>query len=85
MCYGKLTLSFQFKSTDDPKRKASVESASSPTGIHFDLGSTESALVEQNQLSPSDEPQSHRFVRTQFKSSAVCDYCNKKVQSSRIP
>lgn len=80
MCYGKLTLSFQFKATEDPKRKTSTEeSASMGSGIQLDFIGGEDGSTDPNQLSPGDEPQAHKLVRTHFKTSTVCGYCNKRV------
>lgn len=79
MCYGKISVSFLFKSDEDSasnKRRDSVDSTSSggpPIEIATD------ALSETNNLSPTEDFQSHHFVRTNFRTYTVCDYCNKKI------
>ena len=81
MCYGKVTLSFLYKSTEDiSKRKASLDSAGISGSIsNLDLG-PDGISMDQSLLSPSnEEPQGHLFVRTHFRSCTLCDYCNKKV------
>lgn len=83
MCYGKVSLSFLFKIKDDiSKRKDSADSCSSGTAIpHIEIGEEALAMpTSVNNLSPTDEPQTHQFIRTHFRNATVCDYCNKKVQ-----
>lgn len=55
---------------DDIKRKTSLVSN---TDILNEIG------VGAGNISPTDETQPHRFIRTHFRSATICDYCNKKV------
>lgn len=82
MCYGKVSLSFLFKVKEDmSKRKDSGDSCSSGSAIpHIEIGEEAiTVTMSASNLSPSEDPQSHQFIRTHFRSATICDYCNKKV------
>ena len=76
MCYGRISVSFLYKGKDS-KRKDSAESSS--TSMLAPVETATEATAELTKLSPTEEPQSHQFARTHFRSATVCDYCNKKV------
>ena len=76
MCYGRISVSFLYKGKDS-RRKDSTESSS--MSVLPPIETATEATAELTKLSPTEEPQSHQFARTHFRSATVCDYCNKKV------
>jgi len=86
MCYGKVTLSFLYNSTEDmSKRKASLDTAGLANTIaNLELG-PDGIPIDNNFLNTNEEqPRVHQFIRTHFRSSTLCDYCNKKVRYLHI-
>ncbi|CAG7832375.1 unnamed protein product [Allacma fusca] len=79
MCYGKISMSFMYKSGEDTSKKNDSLDSLSSSSVISPVETAVEASPESAKVSPSEEPQSHQFVRTHFRSATVCDYCNKKI------